>query len=317
MRVRPTVIVQDLAFFPHGSRLLWPFARRRFRQLMRRCSTIHPQGIAIFILFAIFIYTLGGILHSKSRGPCMDKISVLNLAVSLASLAGVIFLLIQNRKELKSMSTQPGTPTLGILIPQLVQTLTIQTAAIKAQGAALVDLTNGINAEHAAIGGLITQFQSTNPTEAQRQLLQQLSDSISSANESNLSIQNANTSIAGSLTAIEADTKAVTDALPAAVLVATSTQLSLSVASPPVGSDVTLIVLVEEEPAGTVPTGGVAFSDGGTMIGTATLDATGQATLDVPAIAAGDHKFTAAYVGDATNAASASNEVDITVAVAA
>ena len=46
------------------------------------------------------------------------------------------------------------------------------------------------------------------------------------------------------------------------------------------------------------PTGTVTFSDGGASLGTAALDASGVATLSVPALGTGAHSLTASYAGD-------------------
>jgi hypothetical protein len=61
-----------------------------------------------------------------------------------------------------------------------------------------------------------------------------------------------------------------------------------------------------------VPTGTVAFSDGSTSLGTATLNASGIAALTVPQLLVGTHPITASYAGDGSNFASAAtvlNEV--------
>jgi hypothetical protein len=54
------------------------------------------------------------------------------------------------------------------------------------------------------------------------------------------------------------------------------------------------------------PTGTVTFKDGGTTLGTGTLNGSGVATLTTAALAVGSHMITAAYGGDANNLASTS-----------
>ncbi len=49
------------------------------------------------------------------------------------------------------------------------------------------------------------------------------------------------------------------------------------------------------------PTGAVTFTDAGNDIGTATLNGSGQASLTVPSLSAGNHSIAASYGGDATD----------------
>jgi hypothetical protein len=58
-----------------------------------------------------------------------------------------------------------------------------------------------------------------------------------------------------------------------------------------------------------VPTGTVTFRDGSTQLGTANLDASGQATYSTAALAVGTHPITASYSGDTAYAASTSSLV--------
>jgi hypothetical protein len=68
-------------------------------------------------------------------------------------------------------------------------------------------------------------------------------------------------------------------------------------------------------PAG-IPAGTVTFMDGATVLGTATLDNTGTATLAVTFDTAGDHALTAVYSGQGFSAASTSDNLTETVAPA-
>ena len=54
------------------------------------------------------------------------------------------------------------------------------------------------------------------------------------------------------------------------------------------------------------PTGTVTFNDGSTLLGTATVNSSGVATLNIPSLAAGTHTITASYAGDGDNFSSAS-----------
>jgi hypothetical protein len=64
--------------------------------------------------------------------------------------------------------------------------------------------------------------------------------------------------------------------------------------------------------AGT-PTGTVAFLDGSSAIGSASIGAQGTASLSVSTLASGSHSIAASFSGDSTYAASTSAEVSVTV----
>jgi len=68
---------------------------------------------------------------------------------------------------------------------------------------------------------------------------------------------------------------------------------------------ITLIATVSNSGIGS-PTGSVIFTDGSATLGNAVLNASGEATLSLPALAAGSHSLAAAYVGDSTNFGSTS-----------
>jgi hypothetical protein len=81
---------------------------------------------------------------------------------------------------------------------------------------------------------------------------------------------------------------------------ATTTALSSSANPSVVGQPVTFTATVSPNPPGAwlTPTGTVTFSDGGSPIGTATLDASGTATITTSSLPAGAHTITASYGGD-------------------
>jgi hypothetical protein len=93
---------------------------------------------------------------------------------------------------------------------------------------------------------------------------------------------------------------------------ATATTLSTDVNPAVVGQLVNLTATVTG-PAG-VPTGDVTFLDGDTVLGTATLDDTGTATLAVAFATEGDHVLTAVYGGSNAFDASTSDVLTETVA---
>lgn len=73
--------------------------------------------------------------------------------------------------------------------------------------------------------------------------------------------------------------------------------VSPDVSSPVFGQDVTFTAAVTATGVG--PGGDVAFLDGTTLLGTATLDLTGHASLTTRALGVGSHAITASYTGDA------------------
>jgi|GEM_PF-6675054 len=80
-----------------------------------------------------------------------------------------------------------------------------------------------------------------------------------------------------------------------------------------IGQSVTLTATVTQQAApaagnakaliAATPTGTVTFTSGAAPLGTAVLNASGQASVTTPALLAGAHPITAAYSGDATTAA--------------
>ena len=78
----------------------------------------------------------------------------------------------------------------------------------------------------------------------------------------------------------------------------TTTSLTSSPNPSTVGQAVTLTATVRPvAPATGVPTGTVAFKDGAVTIGTATLGATGSASIAISTLATGSHPLTAVYSG--------------------
>ncbi|MGO9640099.1 MAG: Ig-like domain repeat protein, partial [Candidatus Acidiferrales bacterium] len=87
--------------------------------------------------------------------------------------------------------------------------------------------------------------------------------------------------------------------------------LTASTASTFVQNSVTFMVAVNS--VGGTPTGTVTFMDGSTVLGSATADRSGTATLSVSTLAPGSHSITAVYSGDAICAGSTSPAVSETV----
>ena len=82
-----------------------------------------------------------------------------------------------------------------------------------------------------------------------------------------------------------------------------------------VNDDILLTATVSAVGAGVMPAGTVAFSEGGTPLGTATLDASGIATFTVAApVASGNHTFTVKYAGDDDHYTTGSASASIVVA---
>jgi uncharacterized delta-60 repeat protein len=81
----------------------------------------------------------------------------------------------------------------------------------------------------------------------------------------------------------------------------TTTSLTSSPNPARFGQSVTFTATVVATPPGTgTPTGTVTFLDGGSSIGTGTLDASGVATLTTTTLTTGNHTMTASYGSDAT-----------------
>ncbi|MFO1311400.1 MAG: IPTL-CTERM sorting domain-containing protein [Burkholderiales bacterium] len=86
----------------------------------------------------------------------------------------------------------------------------------------------------------------------------------------------------------------------------TSTSLGAAPASPRFGEPVTLTATVTTlAPSTAPPMGAVAFREGATLLGGATLDATGKATLALAGLSVGSHPIVADYQGTGTHLASA------------
>ena len=97
-------------------------------------------------------------------------------------------------------------------------------------------------------------------------------------------------------------------------LLATTTSLISSINPSIYGHTTVFSVLVSSTIA--VPTGTVSLVDGRTLVGTATLNSSGQAFFSTAALAAGNHSVTAIYAGDGTCAASTSATLTQTVSQA-
>lgn len=88
--------------------------------------------------------------------------------------------------------------------------------------------------------------------------------------------------------------------------VATATSISTDVASAVRGQPVQLRATVTPVGSVAVPTGSVTFNVNGAAVGTATLDASGLATLTVADLSVGSHSINAQYLGAAAFSPSAS-----------
>jgi hypothetical protein len=77
------------------------------------------------------------------------------------------------------------------------------------------------------------------------------------------------------------------------------------------GQSVTFTATVSE--ASGTPTGTVTFEDGGSVLGTGALNASGVATFTTTHLSLGSHAITSVYGGDTKFAASTSPELDVTV----
>jgi len=92
-------------------------------------------------------------------------------------------------------------------------------------------------------------------------------------------------------------------------LIPTTTDLSSATVN---GSSVLVAIVQNSGLSGPTPTGTVTFTSGATTIGSATLDASGVATL-TPNLAAGTYTIVAAYGGDSGHTPSTSTSITITI----
>src|SRR5439155_25093370 len=80
------------------------------------------------------------------------------------------------------------------------------------------------------------------------------------------------------------------------------------------GQAVTFTATVKAQSTGAgTPTGTVTFKDGPSILGTGTLDGSGQARFTISTLAVGSHSITASYGGDATFTGSTSSALTQTV----
>jgi Bacterial Ig-like domain (group 3)/FG-GAP-like repeat len=93
----------------------------------------------------------------------------------------------------------------------------------------------------------------------------------------------------------------------------TNTAVTASAATITLGQSVTFTATVTPQSGTGVPTGTVTFLDGGTSLGTGTLNGSGVATLTTSSLAQGAHSVTANYAGDANFFSSISPVVSVQV----
>ena len=105
--------------------------------------------------------------------------------------------------------------------------------------------------------------------------------------------------------------------LEASAPVATTTSLTPSSTHATSGQAITFTAAVAPKSGSGVPAGTVAFSDGSTQIGTASLNSSGSTAFDTSSLANGSHSISAAYSGDTNFAASKSAAVSITISAQA
>ena len=95
----------------------------------------------------------------------------------------------------------------------------------------------------------------------------------------------------------------------------TTTSLAASATNVTAGNPVTFTATVTAS-AGRVPAGTVNFHAGSTLLGSATLDASGKGVLTINTLVAGVYSITTTYVGNGSDSASTSPGVNVSVQVA-
>jgi hypothetical protein len=106
-------------------------------------------------------------------------------------------------------------------------------------------------------------------------------------------------------------------AKPLVITPRTTTTTLASSLNPAVGGQSVTFTVAVTMSAGGAPTGTVTFFDGGTAIGTGTLDGSAAATLSTTSLSVASHSITASYGGDMNSATSASAALMETVSIAA
>jgi len=94
---------------------------------------------------------------------------------------------------------------------------------------------------------------------------------------------------------------------------ATTTSVSASPNPALVSSPVTLTATVNKGTGVPIPTGTVTFTDGASVLGTGSVNASSMATLQTSVLALGTHTITASYGGDSVYGASASATIIVKV----
>src|SRR5262249_27447257 len=90
---------------------------------------------------------------------------------------------------------------------------------------------------------------------------------------------------------------------------ATSTAVTSSANPSVFGQSITLSATVSAVvPGAGIPTGSVEFLDGSTVLGTASLNGSGGASISIAALAVGGHPITAEYLGDDNFSGSTSSD---------
>jgi hypothetical protein len=96
-------------------------------------------------------------------------------------------------------------------------------------------------------------------------------------------------------------------------LAGTTTTLSASATQLLPAQSVTLTAVVAQQSGANVPTGTVTFLDGSNSLGTAQVNASGGATLNLSSLSAGTHSITASYGGDTNDSPSTSAVLTVSV----
>lgn len=95
--------------------------------------------------------------------------------------------------------------------------------------------------------------------------------------------------------------------------VGTTTALTVTPATAPAGTSVSLVAKVTATTGSAVPTGTVTFKNGSTQIAAVAVNGTGTATFTSSTLAVGSYSITAAYSGDSNNASSTSSSSSLTI----
>lgn len=190
--------------------------------------------------------------------------------------------------------------SITVTVAQDKTTTALAASANPAPAGTKITYTAAVAGEHGPVAGTVTFFDGTIPAG---------STALGATGNAALSVlmlspgDHAITAVYAGDSNSTGSTSATMHQIIQSSLGTTMTTLSTSADPALIGQNVTLTASVALASSGTTfPTGTVTFVEGGTTLGTATLDSTGTATWSTSGLASGTHNICARYSGDSVNA---------------